>query len=876
MKKRSVTRGNLKAATALLAVVISSSAMAQQRPNQAPDNDGNIDEIVVTGVLDASRRKDASIALSVISQETLRDNVNTSAADILRSVPGVFVNSALGEIRNVVFSRGVSANSVEAASGYFYVSMQEDGLPVSNVTFSNFGPDYFTRPDLMLQRVEALRGGSATITGPNAPGGIFNYISRTGGQTFTAEFRGRAGLEGDGNNPFLRGDVFVSGPISEDVTFAVSGFYRDATGARDAGFPLNQGGQVRANLRWDYGDGSLTLSGKYLDDSNGFFEFLPARNFNSPRVVAELGNLTSFLPPNTQHTFVPFSGSAPRTWDGGRLANSQSVSGGFQLNHNFDGGWQIANNFRLSQNRIEWNSGAVIFPISINDIVLNSFLNAFTPGLYTFTDRQTGQIAAQVQRAGVAGNILVNNLPNQSVLQDGVLSQAAFYSRPVVDELINQFTLTKRLNSASLNAGMFYARSKVVTEAQGAGLGVSGIVNQPQLFDITRTLADGTVQQLTNPAGFTGIGQRLTPFVSDTTQEQIAFFGGGQWELTDQLRLEGGVRYENINIAGANRFGVVDPTLPPGGLDGDPNTLFDNNVQRLGNAIDFDRTIGIWSYSGAASWRWSDRQRSYIRYSKGEKAPDLAFFFAFDSPARAAQTVPLPQRLRQLELGHTITGSNFSLTVNPFWSVLSRLTTPQLFTQVDGTTYVPPPLFATLETIGLEVEGVFNPTARLQIEFSGTLQDPRSKDFAFWNANAPGDQDDTITNVPDGLADNNPQIMANTTARYEFTSKLRGFLTWRYLGKRAANRFNTFFLPAFSQFDLGGTVDITRRLSVSANINNAFNSEGVMSWAPAGGLLASLDRQTFTPQQLQADPNQLFNIITVQPRAFFLTVDMRY
>ena len=113
--------------------------------------------------------------------------------------------------------------------------------------------------------------------------------------------------------------------------------------------------------------------------------------------------------------------------------------------------------------------------------------------------------------------------------------------------------------------------------------------------------------------------------------------------------------------------------------------------------------------------------------------------------------------------------------------------------------------------------------------------------------------------------------MATTTVRFTPSEKFTSFLTWKYMGARAANRFNTFDLPAFSQFDVGATYNFSEKVSISANINNLFNDKGVMSWAPAGGLTASLDRQAFTPAQRAANEGQLFNIITIQPRAFFLS-----
>ncbi len=140
--------------SALACSALSSSAMAQ---DAAAGTDENADQtIIVTGVFGATAIEDAPISISVITSEELEQLSPASAADILKSVPGVFVNSSLGEIRNVVFSRGVSANSLDGAGGYYYISLQEDGLPVEPLTQGNYGPDYFSPP-----RYHARPSGSA-------------------------------------------------------------------------------------------------------------------------------------------------------------------------------------------------------------------------------------------------------------------------------------------------------------------------------------------------------------------------------------------------------------------------------------------------------------------------------------------------------------------------------------------------------------------------------------------------------------------------------------------------------------------------------------------------------------------------------------------
>jgi outer membrane receptor protein involved in Fe transport len=218
----------------------------------------------------------------------------------------------------------------------------------------------------------------------------------------------------------------------------------------------------------------------------------------------------------------------------------------------------------------------------------------------------------------------------------------------------------------------------------------------------------------------------------------------------------------------------------------------------------------------------------------------------------------------------------YRLTLSPFYSKLSRVGGAQLFNNPDGSSYTTDPLYSTTETLGIEIEGDVSFARIFNVRTALTIQRPESKDFAIWVANGLGPADDTISTVPDGDADNNPKLMANTTLQVAPTDRFAGFLTWKYMGARAANRFNTFELPAFSQFDLGASFDATSSVSVSLNVNNVFNSEGVMSWAPSGGLLASLDRQAFTPQQLAANPNQLFNILTIQPRAYFLSANVKF
>src|SRR4030095_11964346 len=121
-------------------------------------------EVIVTGVFDKRSALQSSIAISTLKSDAISKLAPNSAADLLSYTPGVYVNSAVGEINNTVFSRGVNANqfSIAGGNGYYYVSLMEDGLPVSNLSSGNIVADYFYRADATLSRLESVRGGSAS------------------------------------------------------------------------------------------------------------------------------------------------------------------------------------------------------------------------------------------------------------------------------------------------------------------------------------------------------------------------------------------------------------------------------------------------------------------------------------------------------------------------------------------------------------------------------------------------------------------------------------------------------------------------------------------------------------------------------------------
>ncbi|RMB12435.1 TonB-dependent receptor [Eilatimonas milleporae] len=873
-------------AIALWAVLMPEAARGQQG-DDTETTDLSMEEIIITGVFRDSSLSTAPVAVTAIEDEVIQQSGVISAADLLKNVPGVFVNSSLGEIRNTVYSRGVAAGSNEAASGYFYVSMQEDGLPVTNVTFSNYGPDYFLRSDATLGRLEALRGGTAVIAGPNAPGGIFNYISKTGKSDPGALVTARFGLEGDGRNPYYRMDAFIGGEVSgaDGLYYSVGGFYRSSDGARDPGYTANEGGQLKANLLWEYDTGSVKLGAKYLNDSNVFFEFLPARGYDDPDFAPGITPYDSTLPPAAPHTWTDAFGEEA-SWDGSNLVKNEQFAVTLNWNHDFDNGWSVQNDFRYSMNNTDWNTGAVIFPVPATDTVAYVFANTLgRPGVYRFTDRATGAVAAEVTSAtGFDHTLTLNNLPNPGIIDGGLLTQVAFDPDHEVDEIMNQFKVTKEFDNQLITIGAFFSRAEIFRSFSGGGIGFSGIEDNPSLYDVDLIAPDGTVFQVTSPEGFAAVGDALSAGnVNDGTQEQISIFLAHNIDLTDKLTLDWGVRYETLDYNFTNSIASAVPvpevfSAPDAvGEDGDPLTLFDNYLPTLGTPLNADRDYDYLSYSVALVYEMSDEVTTYLRFSSGEKAPDANFVVGIDTEDEARNLFQDAQEIRQFEIGIRYTGDDLSLSLFPFWSELSNVGDNQLFSDENGETYTPPPALGMTTTYGVEAEMLWTLSPALSLRANATIQQADSEDFGAWVANGPERGDDELVLIPDGDADNIPNFMGRATLTYAPVEEFTSYATWTYLGDRPANRNNAFDLPAFSIFDLGANYQLFENVLLGAEVRNVFNkTNGVMSWGPTGGLLASLNRQALTRAQVDADPNGLLNIITAPPRSFFFTASVNF
>lgn len=263
--------------TSLSALVLSlSCAAAAQEAAPAvaagADEDAESD-IVVTGSARAQRRFDVSYAVNSLGEGEVQKIAPKNFADLLGTVPGIQVEATGGEVQNITRVRGIPTDRG-------YLIFQQDGLPLYHEidgVFFNSG-DGMNRYDLMTERVEIVRGGPAPIYASSAAA-IANNITVTGGP----ESRGKAQIT-LGDTGLYRLDAMQSGPISDSSYYAIGGFLRQHDGYRDAGFPNDKGGQIRANLKHDLDNGFVKVTMQYTNDHNLFYLPIPIADPRNPSV----------------------------------------------------------------------------------------------------------------------------------------------------------------------------------------------------------------------------------------------------------------------------------------------------------------------------------------------------------------------------------------------------------------------------------------------------------------------------------------------------------------------------------------------------------------------------------------------------------------
>lgn len=222
-----------------------------------------------TGVAKGRDLLDTAISASTLDETEIQKIGTRSISEVLGNMPGIRVVSGGTDGVTAVTIRGLPLTD----SGSKFLQIQEDGLPVLEFGDIHYGlTTAFLRTDLSLSQVQAIRGGSASTFSSNSPGGIVNFISKTGEET-GATIRVTSGLDYD----LGRVDFNYGARLNDTLRFNIGGYFRQGEGPRATGYIAFRGGQLKFNVTKQFDAGYIRFYAKFLDDKEPNYSFVPVQ-----------------------------------------------------------------------------------------------------------------------------------------------------------------------------------------------------------------------------------------------------------------------------------------------------------------------------------------------------------------------------------------------------------------------------------------------------------------------------------------------------------------------------------------------------------------------------------------------------------------------
>ncbi len=824
-----------------------------------------LSNVVVTGNFTPQTILASAATVSILPSKTIENRIPRGTADLLSEVPGTFVDASAGEVFTRVYSRGISA-SAEDDMGWYYASLQEDGLPVSLVQHSYYSPDLFHRVDLTTQRLEAVTGGSSAITTLNAPGGIYNFISQGIHEKLTGKIKLGSGLY-DNLNTLYKVDGTIGCPIANNWYFNIGGHYRRDQGSRDTNFTFSKGGQVKYNLIKKAAFGSFKFYGKVLSDNTNRYTGVAATNWENPQAAfGQDFSSTALLMPAYNGTIPDgrfISENKTNPFDPSQGVKVQDISFGLDAKINLGNNWSLRNNGKFSNKIANWQTSISNAFVSI-DNPLAYFISGspFPVGQIVFNDAITGEEVARLDNSGILAGGPSVYLGDGTLPNNAIMGTSAWYKDNTSKEFVDQLTIQKKLDNHAINFGLAAGLSETETFTQGT-FGYVTYEPNPRMLEVTLQNPNTPVEFLSDTNGLSNYGGLF--FVNARADiSQLAAFVNDRFTVNDKLDVDLGFRWETINHDGSkDRY---EPFITAGGIDGDPSTSYDNSVNApTGEQDNFDYTYSYLSYSVGLNYALEDNMALFTRFSKGNKAPELNYYFNNFSNIEIPNKGEI-QKIKQAELGFKWDTQDFSLQTTAFWSQLSDIGTSNF--EFDGdtnTVFYTPVQFNTSNTIGLEWEAAYSPINHLSFTFGGTLQNAEATDWKIYDAagSVPTD-DDTIIDYSGNDLAFNPNFMFNLGTAYE-NNKFSTFLKWKFMGEREGNVANAFQLPSYSIFNFGAGYAFTKNLTANLLVTNLFNSEGLANFFGTNSFGASANG--VTKEFIAENPDASFIVVPVLPRA---------
>nr|WP_185823293.1 TonB-dependent receptor [Xanthomonas sp. GW] len=765
------------AALAAPAAFAQDTAAPAAQPGPAQADVVSLDSVFVTGTASAKSKLKSSVSVSTVGAEAIEQSAPRSTAEIFRNIPGIRSESSGGEGNANIAVRGLPV----ASGGAKFLQLQEDGLPVlefGDIAFGN--ADIFLRADYSLERIEAIRGGSASTFASNSPGGIINFISKTGDTA-----GGSVGLSrGLGRFDNTRLDFDYGAPFAEHWQFNVGGYYRRGDGVRDAGYATDKGGQLKANLTRLFDNGYVRVYAKYLNYRAAAYTPVPtlvSGSDGSPH-FHDVGSFD----PGSDTLYSPYFRSSNSLDGSNRLTRVELGDGmhpvsraiGAEAQFDIGGGWTLTDKFRIAD-----TSGRFVSPFPAEVADAASLAAEIGGAGATLRDADGQPYSGQAVRTHLF-NTRINDLGNA----------------------VNDLSLARDFGNGAggnvnLKAGLYSSRQVIDMDWTWNSY-VQSVSSRSRLLDVVA--ADGSLLSQNGlyayGVPYWGTDNTRHYDVRYTINAPYVALGWDQGPLS----VDASVRYDMGKARGDTAGGLLVDNLD---VDGDGVIQApERSVATIDYAnrkpVDYD--WNYLSYSLGGNYMLNDDLAAFARYSRGARANADRLLFGVVRDDGSVSSDEAVNFVKQLEGGLKWRAGGLSLFATAFAARTQEQNYEATSQHFFNRTY---------KAHGLELEAAY-----------------RSGGFAINGGATWTDATIDKDQITPANAGHTPRRQARFV--WQLTPSYRGE---RYevginaIGTSSAytQDSNQLKMPGYTQVNLFGNYRVSDALTLSLNVNNLFDAFGL-------------------------------------------------
>jgi iron complex outermembrane recepter protein len=795
---------------ASLLAMIPTTVFAQEAPKNSQDkatDEASTEEIIVTGTSRSRIALDTPLAVSQIDAQGLSRAGASSQADILNTIPSIKADAGGGEVASNIFVKGLPSG------GQFqFTPLMYDGITVlSSFGLNSSAYDVYARNDLGISRLEFVRGGVSNLFGPGSVAGLINYISKTGGD----ELEGTVQLEVAEKDRY-RGDVALSGPLGNNLYFAVSGFYRTDKGPIRTNLDT-KGGQFRANLdyRFDDGSGHIQLLGQYINDQAQFYLPIPLSGPTRNRLPGNDGNLVNSVQNN-------FASGLGFNIPGGRFASDindgvKTKGGmiGLIFEKDFgDSGWGINGRVKYSDYKHKfglWSDGdgVINVPETLQSFLTNRNLGSTANAAFTFVGG--GAVAANT-------TLFANRFTDRVRPAHDFTTEVNLTKKATTGSIDHAFTIGGFAGSAS--AGDFNATTTYLAEFN----------NRPRLINLVVT--NGATQTTVSNNGLLNAG---AGYVNNRHKaRRYAGYIADQMKIGDRFNLDIGARIERINGSISRErtsTTITDATTP------NLSAALRDVIWGNGGFLTGSVSTTEWAAAAGGLYKLTDRVSLYANASRGFFFPEIRSVGFRPLPAGTAANASVApgtasykaEIIKQGEIGIKVSQPQFSLTAAAFYTKLDNRR-QVLFVNDGAGGFTERVNLVGTESYGIESTLDLKLIQNLRFTGNLTIQNNRYVQFQTLVANVPTPNPAIIgKNV-----ERQPEILYNAGLYYD-NGALDASVFTNYTGDNFTASNNAIRLDGWNivNFDAGYKIPLGgNALRVSVNVFNLFDTDAITEGSP--------------------------------------------